>query len=139
MKRASSSQKPSNFQPPFKKAKFVPPSTTKKNQTLDLSHEKHCHEISRDQPSLQNDKMSSNIHLREEEFSTSSLTFATPDSLEEARLHQEKIIRHKKRQKVKPVKGKWLTLKQMQKQIKLRDLYLNPKGLSSHEVRQALV
>ncbi|PVD21562.1 hypothetical protein C0Q70_17360 [Pomacea canaliculata] len=133
MKRASSSQKP-NFQPPFKKAKFVPPSTTKKNQTLDLSHEKHCYEISRDQPSLQNDKMSSNIHLREEEFSTSSLTFATPDSLEEARLHQEKIIRHKKRQKVKPVKGKWLTLKQMQKQIKLRDLYLNPKGLSSHEL-----
>ncbi|XP_025112817.1 uncharacterized protein LOC112575292 isoform X3 [Pomacea canaliculata] len=136
MKRASSSQKP-NFQPPFKKAKFVPPSTTKKNQTLDLSHEKHCYEISRDQPSLQNDKMSSNIHLREEEFSTSSLTFATPDSLEEARLHQEKIIRHKKRQKVKPVKGKWLTLKQMQKQIKLRDLYLNPKGLSSHELIHA--
>ena len=54
---------------------------------------------------------------------------------EEARMLQEKIIRQKKRQKVRPAQGRWLTQKLTQRQMNLEDLQLTTKWRCQKEVR----
>lgn len=58
--------------------------------------------------------------------------------LEEARMRQEKIIRQRKRQKVRPVQGRWLAQKLTQPQRNLEDLPLVTKWRCRKEVCMAL-
>ncbi|KAL8609193.1 hypothetical protein ACOMHN_058813 [Nucella lapillus] len=56
-------------------------------------------------------------------------------AVEEARMRQEKIIRQKKRQKIKPVQGRWLAQKSTQKSMKLADLGESTEWRSRKELQ----
>ena len=52
----------------------------------------------------------------------------------EARMQQEKLIRQKKRQKIQPTQGRWLTRKLTEKQTTLEELHLTTRWRSKQEV-----
>lgn len=67
----------------------------------------------------------------------SELVLGHTFGIEEARMRQEKIISQKKRQKVRPVQGRWLTQKLTKPQMNLEDLQLKTNWRCRKEVRMS--